>query len=277
MATQGNNRKMKVRACTIAMASCFVVSVVIVLSISATAGAKKPGSGGPGGDTQDIPICVTVNDTVAIASDGDPLYCHSKKEHVGAIIGRSVGSFHLDTNTNNASGGRTMNLTFGQPVDGGPADEGPDPLFSIPGSVAPVAVKMKTARSRVADFGGRGYEDLRTMGDTNNDGVLDAGEEALLPVCDLIAARITLIVTNEQHEYLLQYRSTAWSENDPEAWPPKLNETDFLIVTRTSAATWTVESGPSAKAHLSRRLGWNATHDVGVFDMPISLEIELQQ
>ena len=93
---------------------------------------------------------------------------------------------------------------------------------------------------------------------------------------NLVAARIELIVTNEQNSYILQYRSTAWSENDSENWPPKLDDTDFLTVTRTSASTWTIESGASAKAHLSRRLGWNAIHDVGIFDMPISLEIELQ-
>ena len=262
MAIQRKNRRMMGKT-YIAMAGCIVlVAVLVVLAISGRALAKKPGSGGPDGETQDIPICVTVIDTVAIASDGEPLYCDSKKEHIGAIIGRSAGSFHLDTNTNNSDGGRTMNLTFGQPVDGGQADEGPNPLFPIPGQVTPITFRIRTARPRVADFGGRGYVDLRAMevGDSND-----------------VAARIGLVVTNEQNEYLLQYRSTAFSENDPENWPSKLDDTDLLIVTRTSATTWTIESGAGAKAHLSRRLGWNEIHDVGIFDMPISLEIELQQ
>jgi hypothetical protein len=154
-----------------------------------------------------------------------------------------------------------MNLTFDQPVGGGPADEGPDPLFDIPGSVTPITFLIKTARDRVSDFGGRGYVDLRTMEENDP---------------QPIAARIELIVTNQQNSYILQYRSTAWSENDPETWPTKLDDTDFLTVIRTSPTTWTIESGTSAKAHLSRRLGWNETHDVGIFDMPISLEIELQ-
>ena len=89
MATKSKNQKKNVELFLTIVTSCMVVATIwVILAGSQIALAKKPGSGGPGGETQDIPVCVTVANTDAIASDGDPLYCHSKKKHVGAIIGK---------------------------------------------------------------------------------------------------------------------------------------------------------------------------------------------
>lgn len=118
--------------------------------------------------------------------------------------------------------------------------------------------------------------DLRTMGDTNGDGVLDEGEEDALPVSHDLAVKIVLIVTDEKNAYALRYRSNLWSPDDTEHYNPKLNDTDLLIVTRDSATCWTIESGASAKALLSRGLGWNDGQEIGIFEVPISLTIEAQ-
>lgn len=266
MATQRKNRRMKGKT-YIATAGCIVlVGVLIVLVISNHVLAKKPGSGGSGGPTEKWTGCVTVDESsgYAVVTDGYPNgdpYCDSKSEHIIAGISRDEGRFVLDTNTNNSGSGRTMTFTFDNPVDGQQADEGSDPLFNIQDPVTPIAVRMKTARSLVAEYGGRGYVDLRAM---------EEGDQ------EFITAQIELIVTDEQHAYILHYRSDSFSENDPDNFYPGYADTDFLTVTRTSSTMWTIQSSGSAKAMLQRRLGWGEIHDVGIFDVPIKLEIELQ-
>jgi hypothetical protein len=153
-------------------------------------------------------------------------------------------------------------------------DPGPDPLFTIPGSVTPIGVNMRSARDRVGE--GNGYVDLRLMGDANRDGVLDASEEAALPSDPApLALRVELIVTDEQYSYILQYRSTAFSPDD-ENFDPSLVDTDLLAVTRVSATQWTIENQNGARALLTRRLGWNEQHEIGIFEVPISLTITQQ-
>ena len=171
-----------------------------------------------------------------------------------------------------------MTFTFGNPVDRPLADEGPDPLFPIPGSVTPISVSMGSARALVGE--GNGYVDLRLMGDTNGDGVLDASEEAALPSePEPLALQVELTVTDEQHAYILHYCSTSFPPGDENLNPkldPTLGYTSLLTVTRVSATEWTIESQNGARALLIRRLGWNEQQEIGIFEMPISLTITLQ-
>ena len=87
-------------------------ALMIVIGQLAAVAAPPPGKGKGGDGSQDIPICVTVDHTTDIKPDGGGDYCDSKKDNIGAIVGRNGGQFSLETNTNLSATGSSMVFFF---------------------------------------------------------------------------------------------------------------------------------------------------------------------
>jgi hypothetical protein len=233
------------------------VSAVLVLPLSAL--AKKPDGGGTGETTQDIPVRVVLDDPsgAGVSSDGGGAYIDSKKDHVSAIVGRNQGQFLLATNTNNADGERTMELTFADRITDLNPPDAPEHLFDVLGTVTPLAVEIYTARNNVE----QGYVDLRAMA---------VGESADL------ALRIRLIVTDIQNHYDLNCGDVLFNTDSPHR-DPHMDQADLVTVERTEDTagkkTWTIHTGVSDHAYLCRVISFSDPIPVGIYAMPLSLTI----
>ena len=262
MSKKNENKRARIY---LVVAATFIVLAGLwaVLATPETALAKKPGNGGPDGKTQDIPVRVVIDDLSGqgVLSDGGGAYIDSKKNHISTFVGRNAGQFILNTNTNNAEGGRTM--TFNFPLDGS------DPGFpDIDGdnnsyTVTPVAVEIYTARASVgADFG---YVDLRAMKISDSES---------------LALRIRLIVTDAQSSWTLNYRDVLWGGLEPgdDYYDENMDETDYVKVTRLEDTTdgkkmWTIDTNTGTMAYLRRSEQWGPAIPVGIYSMPMSLTI----
>jgi hypothetical protein len=143
-----------------------------------------------------IPICVTVNDVIGydITSDGGGDYCDSKKDKVDAFVGRAAGQFYLETNTNPAPSGSSMEFFF--PAETTTQVFGEIGVDTYPNGFVPTNVWVLSARAQVGE--GTGYVDLRTM---------EAGD-----VFD-IAVRIQLELDG-QNKVNLHYGDVLWAPGD---------------------------------------------------------------
>jgi hypothetical protein len=250
----------RVGICLIVFMACTVLAGVwAVLAVPETALAKKPGGGGADGATQDIAVSVVIDDQspAGVSSDGGGAYIDSKKDHVSAIVGRNQGQFLLATNTNNAEGGRTMELTLADRITDLNPPDAPEHLFDVMGTVTPIAVEIYTTRNSVE----QGYVDLRAMA---------VGESADL------ALRIRLIVTDIQNHYDLNYGDVLFNP-DSSHWDPHMDQTDLVTVTRTDDTagrkTWTIQTGGADHAYLRRVISFGGPIPVGIYAMPLSLTI----
>lgn len=261
MSTKRKNKRIGV--CLMAVTSCLIVAVLwAVLATPETALAKKPGSGGPSGETQDIPVSAVIDDqsNEGVSSDGGGAYVDKKKDHISAFVGRRAGQFILDTNTNNAEGGRTMKLNFSAVVD--PLNREPLPP-NTGGVVTPITAAVYTARARVTEQ--YGYVDLRAM---------EIGESKPL------ALRIRLTITDAQSPWDLSYGDVLWgglSEGD-DHYDQHMAATNYVTVTRLADTAdgkkvWTIDTNAGTHAYLRRSEQWGPWIPVGVYSMPMSLTI----
>lgn len=250
-----------------------VVWMALAVCCAARAGGKPPKDDGGKEREQDIPLSVVVHDPlegIGVWDDGDGAYVDNKKAHVLAVIGGRDGQFAVYTNTNEADGGRTLIFMFGDPIEDHEPEDAPPHLLQLPGPVAPLAVEIFSARPDVGAEGG--YVDLRAIGDTDGNGILDPSEEENLPVSANLAVRLRLIVTDLKNHYCLNFGDILWPPTSPK-YNPLLNNTDLILVTRTSATTWTLETQGAERALLDRIVGgdWNNRIPVGIFAMPVKM------
>lgn len=260
MSTKRKNKRIGV--CLMAVTSCLIVAILwAVLATPETALAKKPGSGGPRGETQDIPVSAVIEDTEGVSSDGGGAYVDKKKDHISAFVGRRAGQFILDTNTNNAEGGRTMKLNFSEVVD--PLDGEPLPP-NTDGVVTPITAAVYTARERVTEE--YGYVDLRAM-------EIDESKR--------LALRIGLTITDAQSPWNLNYGDVLWgglSAGD-DHYDEHMGDSNYVTVTRLADTAdgkkvWTIDTNADAHAaYLYRSEQGDSRIPVGVYSMPMSLTI----
>lgn len=170
-------------------------ALMIVIGQLAAVAAPPPGKGKGGDGSQDIPICVTVNDATDIISDGGGDYCDSKKDKIGAFVGRNAGQFYLETNTNLSATGSSMMFLF--PTGTVTQVFGSIGVDEYPAGFVPTNVWVVSARAQVGEE--NGYVDLRTMsvGDTAS-----------------IAIRIQMELDG-QNKVDLNYGDVLWAPGDP--------------------------------------------------------------
>jgi hypothetical protein len=113
------------------------------------------------------------------------------------------------------------------------------------------------------------------MGDTDGNGVLDPEEEAALgtgSVTANLAVRVRFIVTDLKNHYCLNFGDILWPPTSPK-YNMLLDGTNLILVTRTSATTWTLETQGLERGLLDRIVdgSWNSPIPAGIFAMPLKM------